>query len=224
MVDLQVQFDKLLEQYAVLQKGLVGKKIEAFHDLIGSYRIAHEEYRKKTKGSAPDFNPITLLGLKYNELAHSRILAWLFDPEETHSQGDLFFRHFLAHFEFEVVYDPWDYKVKREQVGKDAIIDILVYGRSFIFYIENKTLASEGHDQTNREYRDLKKLSKALNVNNIFPLFLTPQGDPPENKKWKPISYYQLAEAFEEALAEIQEHYVKRFVGSWIATLKSIEV
>ena len=151
-------------------------------------------------------------------------MSWLFDPYETHNQGDLFFKNFLVFFGFNVTYNRGGYKVKREHPGNESIIDILIYGREFIFYIENKTLSSEGYDQTNREYRDLMKLSKALDIKKyIFPIFLSPSGAKPENKNWIPISYYSLSQALEKSLDEIQSEYIRLFIKSWLSTLKSME-
>ncbi len=215
----------LLKRYSELQRRLVNHKMQQFNDLINNYQEWFEIYYNKNKPLAPNFNPLCLLNLEFDELTHSKILAWLFDPYGTHNQGDLFFKYFLSYFGFNVEYNPRNYKVKREHSGNESIIDILVYSRGFVFYIENKTLSPEGCDQTAREYRDLRRFSEALNIkNNIFPIFLTLHGVKPENENWEPISYYQLAQAFKESLNEIQSDYVRLFVGSWVSLLKSMEV
>ena len=222
MMDLK-DYPDLLKRYSELQRRLANHRLQRFNDLINNYQEWYEEYYNRNRSIAPTFNPLRLLNREFDELTHSNILGWLLDSHDTHNQGDLFFKHFLTYFGFNVEYNNWNYKVKREHSGNESIIDLLIYGKNFIFYIENKTLSPEGNDQTNREYRDLLRLSKALGIkNNIFPIFLTPHGVKPENENWIPISYYQLSQAFEKSIDEIQSDYIIFFVKSWLFTLKSV--
>lgn len=202
---------------------MVGKKKEQFADLLENYQKCYERHLDENRVAAPDFNPFALLKMTFDERTHSRILAWLLDSRESHSQGDLFFRHFLLFFDFSVLYDGGNYTVRQEHSGRESIIDILIYSSSFIFYIENKTISPEGPDQTNREYRDLERLRRMLNVRDIFPIFLNPYGVKADNKHFKTISYDQLALSFESALVEIQAPYIRSFVGSWISVLRQIK-
>ncbi|MFX0198999.1 MAG: PD-(D/E)XK nuclease family protein [Candidatus Hodarchaeota archaeon] len=220
------EYRNLLSSYLEVQRRIVRYNVELFQNLLESYLACYQVYFEKNRALTPNFNPLDLLNLKYDELTHSNILGWAFDPYGTHNQGDLFFKNFLEFFHFKVFYKNWDYKVRREYSGHESIIDILVYGKNFIFYIENKTLTPEGYDQTDREYRDLMRLSKALNIRgeNIFPIFLSPTGEKPRNENWIPISYYQLAKTFEKALSQIRANYVQLFMKSWLTTLKSLEV
>lgn len=223
MTDL-TDYRNVLKRYSELQKRLMNHKIQQFRDLMNKYQEFYQKYYEKNRVLAPNFNPLHLLNLEFEELTHSKILAWLFDPYGTHNQGDLFFRHFISYFGFNVEYDRWNYKVRREYSGSESIIDILVYGKDFIFYIENKTLSPEGYDQTNREFRDLMRLAKALGIKkNIFPIFLNPSGAKPENENWIPISYHSLSQALEKSLDAIQSDYVRLFIRSWLSILKSIK-
>ena len=52
--------------------------------------------------------------------------------------------------------DEPDYWVRTESSGNEARVDIEIAARGkFIIYVENKTYAVEGDDQTNREWRSL---------------------------------------------------------------------
>jgi hypothetical protein len=189
-------------------------QIELFFE---GFMKVHEQFLVKDRNQATYFNPLRLFNDINNENTHSNILSWLFDPLASHSQGDLFFRAFLNHFHYNVSYDERDYTVVREFSGIESIVDILIYGKQFIFYIENKTLSQEGEDQTNREYRDMLRLAKSLGiVENSHAIFLSPFGQTPQNENFKTISYQQLSVAFNKILPEIGSEYVRYFVNSWI--------
>jgi len=127
----------------------------------------------------------------------------------------------VNYFNFNIEYNKWNYKVKREYCGKESIVDILIHGKDFIFYIENKTNSLEGWEQTPREYRDLERLAKSMRVRKKFPVFLTPTGvKPSDEKNWITMSYPKLACALEPSLIMIQSAYVRFFVESWLNILK----
>ena len=183
-----------------------------------------EEFKKIQKKSlkhdrnlASKFNPLLLFANINDENTHSDILAWLFDPFASHSQQDLFFKAFVNHFDYDIFYDSLEYKVIREFSGLESIVDILVYGKSFVLFIENKTLSLEGEDQTNREYRDLKRLAESFGIaDNYHAVFLSPYGQTPQNKNFKSISYQQISSALKNIRDEIGSEYVRFFVDSWI--------
>ena len=178
---------------------------------------------KSNKVLAPNFNPFELLCITHDERKHSAILAWLFDPLGSHGQGNIFFKTFLSYFDYDAKFATEDYKSTTEFCVKESIIDILIYGSRFIFWVENKTFSQEGHDQTNREYRDLLGFSKKLNIQkNIFPIYLSLSGERPQNKEWRPIAYRELAKALETVIEDVRCVYVQHFVRSWIVVLQKL--
>ncbi|MBI2486198.1 MAG: PD-(D/E)XK nuclease family protein [Deltaproteobacteria bacterium] len=223
MADLE-KYDTLLKSYTQLHQKLTIRRKVSFARLLEDYFELQKALYCRNREKASNFNPFNLLGLTTDELAHSTVLADLFDPYGTHNQGDLFFRHFINHFGFNIDYDPWEYRVRKEYVGIESRIDILVYGKKFIFYIENKTLSSEGLGQTEREYGDLLRFSKILNISrdNIFPIFLNPKGELPKDEHWTRVSYSLLAQSLDGALCEVKSDYVRFFVQSWLSILKMI--
>jgi len=186
-------------------------------EFIEEFIKMQENFIKHDKTVASKFNPLLLFTPINDENTHSNILAWLFDPLASHSQGDLFFKAFLNYFDYKVFYNNLDYKVIREYSGLESVVDILIYGKHFIFFVENKTLSSEGEDQTNREYRDLLRLAESFGiVDDYHAIFLSPYGQTPQNENFKSISYHQLSSAFKIIRNEIGSEYVRYFVDSWI--------
>lgn len=192
-------------------------RMSMIKEFMQEFIKVQERSLKNNRIVASNFNPLQLFANINDENTHSNILAWLFDPYASHSQQDLFFKAFINHFDYEVFYDALEYKVVREFSGLESIVDILIYGKSFIFFIENKTLSLEGEDQTNREYRDLKRLAESFGVdNNYHAVFLSPYGQTPQNKSFKAISYQQISSAFKNIMDEVGSEYVRFFVDSWI--------
>lgn len=115
-----------------------------------------------------EVNLMSILKVAHKELQHSNLLAWLFNPNETHGLGDYFLKEFiklyfrennyqdlvsgeskLSVFEF-VEFNFDDLVILRERGN----IDILVLSKSneLCIVIENKIYASEGKGQL-RKYR-----------------------------------------------------------------------
>ena len=92
-------FEALLHNFSKI----TGKEnLKDYSELLANYtRICKESY-EKNRITAPHFNPFELFKLKKYELTHSNILAWLFDPYESHNQGDLFFKCFVDYFGYEI--------------------------------------------------------------------------------------------------------------------------
>ncbi len=186
-------------------------------ELLEEFKKVQDKFIINDRDEASKFNPLLLFASINDENTHSNILSWLFDPLASHSQKDLFFKAFLNYFDYKVSCDTLEYKVIREFSGLESIVDILIYGNHFIFFIENKTLSSEGEDQTNREYRDLLRLAESFGItNDYYAIFLSPYGQTPQNENFKPISYQQLSSAFKNIKDDIGSDYVRYFVDSWI--------
>ena len=223
-VSFQSLQSKLGLKNELLQRELVSKNIEEYKIFLDKYIQNLNKLYESNRKIAKYFNPIDLFKVKFDELTHSNILSWAFDPYGSHNQGDLFFRYFIEYFNYSIKYDPWNYKVKKEFKGDESRVDIVIYSRDFVFFIENKTLSSEGVDQTNREYRDLLLFSEKMSIkkDSIFPIFLSPKGSKPLNENFRPITYRKLSKAFEKSLKEIEAPYVKYFIESWLEILNSI--
>jgi hypothetical protein len=217
-------YQGLFDDFSQFRGDLANQRLRSYKILVSEYFALKKTIIEKDSKITSSFNPLKLFNVSFDENTHSNILAWLFDPYETHSQGDLFFKAFLDYFNYEVTYSDYDYQVRREFSGNEAIIDILVYGKEFIFYIENKTISPEGQEQTNREYRDMIRLATALNINdrNAYPIFLSPYGQRPLNDEFRPISYLQISYAFKRVLSNVASDYVRSFLSSWLSIASNI--
>lgn len=126
-----------------------------------------------------EINLMSILRIAHKELQHSNLLAWLFDPNETHRLDDFFVKEFiklyykeneyqdlgntkakLSVFDF-VNLDFSDLEIRREHKN----IDILILSESngLCIMIENKVYAKEGKGQLTKyrnyvenEYSDFK--------------------------------------------------------------------
>lgn len=113
------------------------------------------------------FNIFRVLRFEYGELRHSNMLAWLFDPTQSHGLGDLFLRRWLMRILLESKVDsntlnPVDVDsggfvsvdVYRESWHIDLVILIKTLQKeSWVIAIENKVLSTQGEGQLAR-YRE----------------------------------------------------------------------
>lgn len=119
-----------------------------------------------------EINLMSILRIANKELQHSNLLAWLFDPNETHKLGDFFVKEFiklyykeneyqdlgnteakLSVFDF-VNLDFSDLEIMREHKNIDILI--LSETNGLCIMIENKIYAKEGKGQLTK-YREYVK-------------------------------------------------------------------
>lgn len=126
-----------------------------------------------------EINLMSILQIAHRELQHSNLLAWLFDPNETHKLGDFFIKEFIKLYYVENEYqdlgnteaklsvfdfvklDFSDLEIKREHKNIDVLI--LSASNGLCIMIENKVYAKEGNGQLTKyrnyvenEYSDYK--------------------------------------------------------------------
>ena len=203
-------------------------KLEAF---IHDYWVAVDKWRKHQVDTADEFSILEVLDLTHQEIRHSMMLAWLLDWDMlnygTHAQDNLGFRLFLTVFE-EVLKLPLKlaearYRVRREVPGNTSRIDIEVFAQGqFLIHIENKIWSKEGWHQTQREGEGMKSRATALEVpaGHVVGLFLTPDGQRPENPDFRPISWRQVAEVVERFAMEARPPDVQLFARHYARTLR----
>ena len=171
------------------------------------------------KNSEKDFsrwltgvNIFEILGITSAEIRHSRILAWLLDPRESHNLGDKFFKKILMkvidnNLFFETI-KPAEIILKdfsKAEVYRESKsnIDVLYINKEhrINLVIENKTFTSD-HDNQLRKYRRFIENSYA-DYRNIY-IYLTPNGDEPidadaeEKRFWRLLSYQDISDILEE--------------------------
>ena len=170
-------------------------------------------------------NIFDILGIVKTEIRHSNMLAWLFDPNESHGLGDLFVRRFINCVirNNAGIYDPGEWffidhdsvSVHREMYrrsarnGKRSFLDIVLFfsdkrkdsDQKYLIAIENKIDSSEGEDQTTI-YRELLEKEYGATHKHMY-IYLTPSEEEPEDDAWATISYGPV----QQILEEITEHY-----------------
>lgn len=182
------------------------------------------------------FNAFESLGIVNNEIRHSNVLAWLFNPNDNHGLDDIFLKKFIQKIvyknrraflnkngKFDLIstslMDYHDFIVRREYRN----IDLLIYSEKnkFVLVIENKIRSKESEHQLNKykkivedEFKDYKKVY----------VFLTPEGDTPSDEEnWNIIDYETILEILETAVNlkydEIGES-VKYFIDQYITILR----
>lgn len=171
------------------------------------------------KNSEKDFsrwltgvNIFEILGITSAEIRHSRVLAWLLDPRESHKLEDKFFKKILMkvfdnNLSFATI-KPTEIILKdfsKAEVYRESKnnIDVLYTNKEhrINLVIENKTFTSD-HDNQLRKYRKFIENSYA-GYRNIY-IYLTPNGDAPidadveERQFWSLLSYQDISDILEE--------------------------
>ena len=181
------------------------------------------------------FNPFKVLRLSEYEIRHSNMLAWLFDPQESHSFSDLILKTFF----FEVCNENSvlltdgiltnvykfgldDALVIREQKVSGGFIDLLIVSEQckLVLVIENKFRAKESDGQLVL-YREYAKATYP--EYKIFPIFLTLEGEEPSDGDYAVFSYEKLVTVVGSALQIKQTQMsdeMYRFVKYYLNVLR----
>lgn len=154
------------------------------------------------------FNIFEVLGAVHVELRHSAFLAYLLDPLGSHGLGPLFARRLLQAAlsgadpaglsVTPIQVDLWDLddlEVRREWQNIDILL--LSQGCRVAIVIENKVGAGEHSGQLQR-YRKVVQ-QQFPDFQHLY-LFLTPDGEPPSDQTYLPLSYSQVGEILAKIL------------------------
>ena len=168
--------------------------------------------------------------LETYETRHSKFLAYLLKPQETHQMGDLFLKEFLKEIfpDEKISLDGKsfsDFQVKTEvwcDDNKENRLDILLLNpKEKIFYaIEHKIKSKAGKGQLKRYKETLSK--KYYNYTQKF-LFLTPDGDDPKYENWTPVAYEKILDVLDRIIKFYDHKISKDFVSilkQYKATIK----
>ena len=174
-------------------------------------------------------NIFDVLKIKKTEIRHSNFLAWLMNPNESHSLGTTFIKLFLKHiiknyrdsislniFDLDDM-DLHDLVVLRE----DNNIDILAYSEQskFVLCIENKVMSDEHDNQLQKYFDDVN--NRFINFDKKLFMYLTLHGDESsDTEHWLSISYeeiyYILKNIYEE---ENIDDKVKIYLNDYLTVL-----
>ena len=177
------------------------------------YQLLRSDDFHAIKTSLPSFNLFRTLGIADQELRHSNMLAWLFDPAASHGFGERFLRDFLAEscdggatakreykldFAFKTIKSV---HVRREcplKIPKSQTrpIDILIEmefehdnndgAQKHIVAIENKVNSVQSEGQLSDYFEGVKG---AYNGYEHHFIFLTKHDEKPEDPSFTPVNY-----------------------------------
>jgi|SRR3989338_2282757 len=168
-LQLVSRFKRTLSSFVELEdkyySSLLAENEKYINQFIEMLKGVREKQRKKTE----EINILDILGFTYDEMKHSKFLAWLLDPTETHAQKDLFFSIFIREKRLPVeILDGPDFCVKKEVSGDESRIDIEIIRKTmnrFIIHIENKVGMKPTKEQLKREEVDLIKRAESFGIN-----------------------------------------------------------
>ena len=201
---------------------------------LNGFKEKYSESLNDIRKNVPQANIIKVLNLGYDELRHSRMLAWLLDKKASHMQGKLFFFHFLDTLGIKKSKEyQGQYYVERERPDR---IDISIYSpNKFAIFIENKVRNDERDRQLDDEYNSLKKWSMEWNIGekNRHLVFLTIDGRSPlslsedKNDKYKKtinLDYSTYSKAMRKAASvdECKSPYIRRLVIDYTRQLSQV--
>lgn len=119
--------------------------------------------------------------------------------------------------------DEGSVSVEREVRRDETIPDIVIQGKDFLIYIENKIrFGSEtfinGTPQTKRQYRDLIYRGKKYGLKTLG-IFLSPEGIKAAEPNFAALSGHELAEALQNAVEKNKpfggEHTIRAFIDTF---------
>ena len=179
-----------------------------------------------------EFNLFRLLpfNLGRREETHSRILAWLLNPEENHRLGDAFLQGFLSSATTLAMSgsDLSAAQVQREWPndvdGQKGYLDILILdeGQKFLCAIENKVHSEEHSRQLTRYRRALEQTYHDFDRRYVF---LSPGGvpaqDAAEREHWRSVDYSVICRLVEET-AQNPSDSISEDVRSFLRQYASI--
>ena len=171
-----------------------------------------------------EFNIFEAMGAVRQELRHSDFLGFLLDPHEKHGLGDIFLKRFLIRVLTEAAEAPvspitinvtrlTNAVVERESQNIDILIHDAESG--LVCLIENKIFTSEHSDQLNRYLKIVQR--RFPDATAVIPVFLTPDGIPPEEEgsPYIPFSYGQVADILDN-MRQAQESMLGAGVNTMI--------
>ena len=169
-----------------------------------------------TEINSRNINIFEAAGLTTQEIKHSKALAFLLNPNESHGFGDLFFRKIITNdyisneyhnsvSEFppsalQMALSDFDDLVVRPE---DMQIDLLMWSskNKLVLAIENKVKASEGSGQLLRYKKRIYDDERFKGYKKVF-IYLTADGDDASDNDWISISYKLIAEILENLITK----------------------
>ena len=182
--------------------------------------------------SKSSFNPFDVLKIARTEIRHSNMLAWLFDPNESHGMGSRIVAslvEFIIQNDFVnndvafklLLQNKDDVVVKREWNNIDILIESV--SGQFVICIENKIDTQDHSKQLDKYYKIIHSEEKYKDFTMVF-LYLTPDGRLPnedEAEAWEIMSYPDMIEMIEKELEKANlSSETRTFINYYVDILR----
>jgi hypothetical protein len=197
---------------------------------ITAHHIASDINFAKIDQLLNKFNIFHATGMNAQEIKHTKFLAYLLDPNESHGLGVKFLTNFLRNIaqqpnckniEILNLNLPLALIITEKKLGNFGSIDMLIKipkinnennKKYCLLAIENKINAKQSINQ-------LSNYKKALNSNeygdaDMFPLFLTRWGEEPNDEAWSGITYQDVIVPIIENLLEHSSEVISDYLCS----------
>jgi hypothetical protein len=232
------RFQSLIDGHANLKSMEANRLTNVLGTLVPGFLAEREKWAELQRKTADDFNLFRVIGVEAKEVIHSKLLAWILDPQiegGTHAQGNRGLRLFVEEFARELrtsgddasAHADADFWVDFEVRGQEARVDIEIAAHGkFLIQIENKIYAAEGDDQTNREWRDLQARRKQLGVpeSHCHAIFLTLDGSLASNDHFRPVAWSRIARVLDKFADQAEPVEVKLFVRHYAKAIRGLSV
>ncbi len=161
-----------------------------------------------------DVNIFSALKIENTEIYHSNMIAWLFNPYQTHGLKNKFFQYFLKNCHLEDI-DAQDIKrVRREHENTD----ILLEGTNWCIVIENKIYSMQHSNQLKRYEETIQK--EFSDIKKFYFIYLKPRLNELLPSSWKYISYDIIYRTIKDVLQkEKLSEKVKFFLTQYLETI-----
>lgn len=191
---------------------------------------------EKLKARVNRFNPLKVLKVQDQEIRHSNILAWLFNPKENHNLDDRILKRFILKVllkpeneevldDMNMVYDFQQWSLLDVDTYRELEhIDIVLVSKKngVVIIIENKVYSGEHSNQLKRYY-DLMQSKYSGDKYKLVPIFLTLEGKEPSHKKYFSASYSDVLETIEFVIKNYKNRTtddVAKFIKYYLRILK----
>jgi hypothetical protein len=182
MNSIRVFFERLHRQRLSDPPGAPPEPVFNRESLASFFQAFPALHRRQLRSGA-FVNPWGLAGLGRDEVRNSAVLAWLFDPQGSHSFGSDILHTFLSVLRNDSCQNlalPLDaktpYVVFREKysLSDDTNrVDLLVEGDAFVIYIEVKIDAVEGPEQIGRYLESVRRRAQTFGKPHHALVYLT---------------------------------------------------
>ncbi len=228
------RFAALINAYTRKRHAAALIRERSHQSLLNAYKNKLTAWRKSQKISASEFDLLKTLKIDGEEIKHSLMLAWLLDHRieraGTHAQGNLGFRLFLEETGLtKNGYAKSDYFVSREVKGDLSRVDIEVAATGhFIIHLENKIYSEEAtdqedkEDQTKREWLDLQRRARRLEVGpeHVHGFFVTLSGEKPSSDYFVPLAWHRIADVLNKFAKVAKPPEVSLFANHYARALR----